>query len=88
MKHYKITVSGKVQGVFYRVFTKKKAQELGLNGYVKNMPNGTVCIEAEGTSTQLSQLIDWCKQGPPLSKVENVHYIPGDVVPFKSFVID
>ncbi len=87
MKHYNITVSGKVQGVFYRASTKQKALALGVKGFVKNMPDGTVYIEAEGTYSQLNELIDWCKQGPKFSKVENVHYSPGELNAFDDFEI-
>ncbi len=71
-KHYKIIVTGKVQGVFYRKNTKQKAQELGLTGYVKNMPDGTVKIEAEGEGDKLEILKEWCYQGSPAANVSNV----------------
>lgn len=86
-KHFNITVSGKVQGVFYRASTKRKAEELGISGFVKNMPDGSVYIEAEGEMPQLSGLIDWCKIGPRHSNVENVHFVPGEVMNFKGFDI-
>lgn len=87
IKHYNITVSGKVQGVFFRASTKEKALELGLTGFVKNQADGSVYIEAEGASKQLDVLIDWCKIGPTHARVENVHYLPGEVIGFKSFEI-
>jgi acylphosphatase len=67
-----ITVTGKVQGVFYRQSAKEKALALGLTGTVKNMPNGSVHIMASGTPQQLNQLVAWCKQGPPKAVVEEV----------------
>jgi len=87
MKHYNITVSGRVQGVFYRASTRDKAQELGLKGWVKNQSDGTVYIEAEGEKAVLDQLIDWCKQGPPRAKVENVHYEVGEEMGFEKFEV-
>ena len=87
IKHLKITVSGRVQGVFYRASTKHKAEELGIAGFVRNEPDGTVYIEAEGEMPQLSALIDWCKQGPTHANVENVHFIKGEVMNFKGFDI-
>lgn len=87
MKHYNITISGKVQGVFYRDSTKNKAQELGVKGWVRNEPNGTVYMEAEGGRDALDKLIDWCKQGPPRAKVENVHYEVGEVEGFEKFEV-
>ena len=68
-----ITVTGKVQGVFYRQSTKEKAQELGITGIVKNLPDGSVHIMASGTNDQLNQLVAWCKQGPPRAQVAAVH---------------
>jgi acylphosphatase len=74
MKKLIITVSGLVQGVFFRYTTRKVARKLGLKGYVKNMPNGTVYIEAEGEEEQLNQLLKFTYTGPPHAKVENVEY--------------
>ena len=87
MKHYNIRVSGRVQGVFYRASTRDKAKELGLSGWVRNEPDGTVYVEAEGSKEALDQLIDWWKQGPPRAKVENVHYEVGEVVGFGGFEV-
>ena len=67
-----IVVSGFVQGVFFRVNTKNKAQELGLKGRVKNLSNGNVDIVAEGQKEVLEKLIVWCHQGPPRSRVDDV----------------
>jgi acylphosphatase len=86
-KHYNITISGRVQGVYYRASAKHKAEELGISGFVKNQPDGSVYIEAEGQMAQLSALIDWCKIGPSHARVENVHFVPGDVMDFKGFAI-
>jgi acylphosphatase len=67
-----ITVSGKVQGVFYRQSTREKARALGITGFVKNMPGGTFQIIATGEPEQLTQLIAWCRQGPPKAIVSGV----------------
>ena len=67
-----ITVTGKVQGVFYRQSAKEKALELGLTGTVKNLPNGHVHIMASGSAQQLNALVAWCKQGPSRAVVEQV----------------
>lgn len=69
---YSITVKGKVQGVYYRQSTKEKALELGITGYVKNQPDGSVKILASGTTEQLLQLVFWCKQGPARAEVASV----------------
>jgi acylphosphatase len=74
MKKITITVSGLVQGVFFRYTTRNIARKLGLKGIVKNMPDGTVYVEAEGEETDLKQLLNFVKKGPPQAKVENVIY--------------
>lgn len=68
-----IIVKGKVQGVFYRASAKKVARQLGLTGWVRNMPEGTVEIMAQGPAAQLQQFTAWCKEGPAGAKVQEVH---------------
>jgi acylphosphatase len=72
VKHLNIKVSGKVQGVFFRVYTQKKAEELGLTGFVQNEPDGSVYIEAEGEEILLNELTKWCYSGSPDSEVSSV----------------
>ncbi|MFX1453506.1 MAG: acylphosphatase [Promethearchaeota archaeon] len=74
----RIKVFGYVQGVFFRYTTRKVAQKLGLNGYVKNLPDGTVFIEAEGPENKLYELLEFSKQGPKHARVEKVEheYLP------------
>ena len=69
MKGVSITVFGKVQGVGFRFYTKKKADELNLTGWVKNMRDGSVYIEAEGENLDIDTFIDWCRQGPEWAHV-------------------
>ncbi|MDF9800532.1 acylphosphatase [Catalinimonas alkaloidigena] len=57
---------------FFRASTQDKAESLGILGWVKNEPDGTVKIEAEGPEQQMQEFIDWCKQGPTYAKVEKV----------------
>lgn len=68
----KLIVSGKVQGVSFRWFTVQAAREYGLNGYAKNMNDGTVEVVAEGPKARLELLIEKVKQGPPFSSVDEV----------------
>jgi acylphosphatase len=58
-----IKVYGKVQNVGFRFYTKKKANELGLSGFVKNMTDGSVYIEVTGEENIVEQLINWCHFG-------------------------
>jgi acylphosphatase len=71
-KRVKVKISGRVQGVFFRLGTVKKARELNLAGWVRNVPDGTVEILAEGEKEALLELLDWCKKGPRLAQVEEV----------------
>ncbi|MFX1503821.1 MAG: acylphosphatase [Promethearchaeota archaeon] len=70
----KIRVYGLVQGVFFRYTTRKIARKLGLTGYVKNMPDGTVFIEAEGSEDNLLELLTFSKHGPKHAQVEKVEH--------------
>lgn len=72
MKQVSLNVSGRVQGVWFRVETKRKADYLGVFGSVKNMVDGTVYIEACGSNQQIDHSIEWCKKGPPLSRVDHI----------------
>ena len=68
----KAIISGRVQGVFYRAETKKAADKFGIQGYVKNMPNGSVKAVFEGDNSIVNKMLDWCNEGSPASRVENV----------------
>jgi len=72
MKKVRIRVEGKVQGVFFRHYTRKKAEELGLAGWVKNEEDGSVLIVAAGENTNIEEMIAWAHQGSPLAKVTSV----------------
>ena len=65
-------VYGRVQGVFFRAFVSQRATELGLNGYVRNVPGGGVEVRAEGERKKLEELIGHLKVGPPAARVEKV----------------
>ena len=78
---------GQVQGVYYRALAKEKASELGLNGFVRNEPDGSVYLEAEGPSDALEKFVAWCKQGPQRAMVKEVIVKEGTVTGFKRFEI-
>ncbi len=87
MKNFKIKVSGKVQGVWFRQSTLDKARELRLAGTVRNMPDGTVEIEAEGEEPNLQKLISWCRQGPEHAEVADVAWEEGKLKGYEAFSI-
>ena len=65
-------VSGRVQGVFFRVSTRDQAQALGLTGRVSNLPDGRVAVVACGSQAALESLQQWLWEGPPQSAVGDV----------------
>ncbi len=71
-KKVHLKIRGKVQGVWYRASTQKKAEELNIKGWVKNDIDGGVSVVAEGEGNVLEELIKWCRQGPPGAIVEEV----------------
>ncbi|MBW2982383.1 acylphosphatase [Candidatus Woesearchaeota archaeon] len=71
-KRLHIIVSGRVQGVFYRLTTKRQAKILNLTGWVKNKDDGTVEIIAEGEEENLRKLIAWCRKGPLIARIDNL----------------
>ncbi len=82
-----IIVHGRVQGVWFRAGTKEKADELGLLGWVKNRPEGTVEIHAQGEKTQLEKFIAWCRKGTPAANVTSLDIDGAVAQEFKSFDI-
>lgn len=72
MKHWDITVKGKVQGVYFRLTTKAVADQLGVKGFVTNQADGSVYIEAEGDDFALDSLLEYCGEGPDRAEVEDV----------------
>ena len=87
MKHISIHVKGKVQGVFFRASTRDVAQNLGLLGFVRNEPDGSVYIEAEGPDPNLDLFIAWCKKGPDRARVDEVSVSEGSVAGFRGFEV-
>lgn len=67
-----LTIEGWVQGVFFRASTVEEAARLGLKGWVKNCPDGSVEVVAEGRKNQIDEIIQWCHRGPPGARVQNV----------------
>lgn len=65
-------VKGKVQGVFYRQSALEQAVALGLTGYVRNLPDGSVEALAQGSSGQVDQFREWLHKGPPMARVDEV----------------
>lgn len=67
-----LCITGKVQGVYYRAWTVKKAQEIGLNGWVRNRQDGSVEALVQGDEEDIQALIEACHDGPPAARVDNI----------------
>ena len=67
-----VYVYGTVQGVFFRYHTKKLADQLGVSGWVRNLPDGRVEAYFEGGEDAVRRIVEWCRVGPPLARVERV----------------
>lgn len=65
-------VSGRVQGVNFRYYTRRRALSLGLRGVAENLPDGRVRVVAEGPEEALRVLLEFLREGPPLARVDGV----------------
>ncbi|USZ67908.1 acylphosphatase [Halorussus salilacus] len=73
-----VFVSGTVQGVYYRANTRDTARELGIDGWVRNLPDGRVEAVFEGSEDSVSEMVEWCHTGSPAAEVEDVEVEYGD----------
>jgi len=87
MRHLDIKIYGRVQGVFFRDSTLKKALDLGIRGFIKNEPDGSVYIEAEAGKEKLEEFLDWCRQGPRWAEVRKIDFQYTDLKNFNDFII-
>lgn len=71
-KRLHVYISGRVQGVFFRATTRRKASELGIKGWVKNLADGRVEAVFEGEEDKLKKILNWSHQGPSRADVDNV----------------
>ncbi len=86
-KRLKIIVHGRVQGVSFRFRARTMARYLGVKGFVKNLYDGSVYIEAEGGENALGDFVLWCRKGPDFAQVERIETEEMKVMNDKSFDI-
>ncbi len=72
MRRVKILVSGRVQGVYFRLFTQNKAKHFDIKGSVRNLADGRVEIIAEADALVMEKFIKWCNKGPITARVDHV----------------
>jgi acylphosphatase len=80
-------VTGKVQGVNYRVTARREARRRGLTGWVRNEPDGSVLIDVEGPSAAVDAFLRWCAEGPPGATVGAVRTTPAAPAGYGEFAI-
>jgi len=68
----RVVIRGRVQGVFFRAETRDRARSLGVRGWVRNVPDGTVEAVFEGERERIESLLTWCRRGPTLADVDDV----------------
>ena len=71
-----VVVTGHVQGVFYRASLRDRAGERGVTGWARNEPDGSVRAHLEGPAEAVDSLVEWCRQGPPRARVDDVRREP------------
>jgi len=87
IKNIQINISGRVQGVGFRYSAIHKAQQLGIKGFVRNMYDGSVFIEAEGDEISLDHFLIWCNKGPSFAWVEKLTTIQGTIKNYTTFSV-
>jgi len=70
MKRVRVTVSGRVQGVFFRASCAEEARRRGLSGWVRNTSDGRVQAAFEGPGAEVDALVAWCRAGPAHARVD------------------
>lgn len=82
-----VSVTGRVQGVFFRAWLQEQANELGVTGWVRNYPDGRVDAHIEGEEAAVQRLIKRLHRGPPAAKVEDVHLWDVETFDFDDFEV-
>jgi acylphosphatase len=88
MRRVRVLVSGRVQGVFFRASCAERAAALGLSGWIRNVANGDVEAVFEGTDTAVEQIVRWCREGPPLARVDRIDVVDGSPTNESGFRVD
>ncbi len=84
----RVVIRGWVQGVYFRAYTRDQARSLGLTGWVRNLPDGSVEALFEGEKDPVEKMVSWCHRGSPASRVEKVEVTYGPFTgAFDSFEI-
>jgi len=82
-----LVIKGTVQGIGYRYFVKKKAESLCIKGSIKNLPDGSVFVSAQGTNEALETFVRYCFKGPPGAIVREIEKMHSKIGSFNEFNI-
>ncbi len=74
-RRVRVRISGRVQGVFFRAYTHEAAQLIGVTGWVRNLHDGRVEAVLEGDADKVNKMVEWCYEGSPLSRVDEVEVL-------------
>ena len=80
-----VVATGRVQGVFFRAAMRERAEQLGVTGWVRNEPDGSVHAHLEGPVDDVQDLVSWCGHGPPAARVEAVRTADVEPIGARSF---
>ncbi len=72
MRRVRLRITGRVQGVFFRESTRREATRLGLQGWVRNLDDGSVEAVVQGPAADVETMVQWCHRGPQLARVDSV----------------
>ena len=82
-----VSVTGRVQGVFFRNWLREQAEELGVTGWVRNCPDGRLDAHVEGEDAAVQQIVERMRRGPPAARVEDVHLWEVELFDFEDFEV-
>lgn len=87
MRSVRVVIEGRVQGVFYREWTRQTAQSLGLSGWVRNRHDGSVEAVFAGADDAVARMLEQCGEGPPAANVEEVRIVREDEAAEAGFAV-
>lgn len=87
MIHKNIQIFGRVQGVGFRYSARIAAKNYGIKGYVRNMPDGSVYLEAEGPEKNVAEFVNWCSKGPDFAYIDHINVENTGLKNYESFEV-
>lgn len=87
MIHKNIQIFGRVQGVGFRYSARLAARSYGIKGYIRNMPDGSVYLEAEGPENNIMEFVKWCRKGPDFAFIDHINVVDASLNKYESFEV-